>query len=151
MAKKIDRDKIQEESRNSGGIYQPEKDSVSEETMDLSNKSREKTVTTLKKPVVNTDKRPGENVEKSSGPVGLDIGTSHIVAAQNSRNYVSAIQDLNAFFTVTNAKFAKEILSQKKIKFYENSSLNTNHTFNVGELKYAYKTFNYLFRYTTTY
>jgi hypothetical protein len=109
MADKKEYENLKEESKKSG------------ENKELSSKPREKTVTKLKKPVVNNEKGSDENVERSSGPVGLDIGTSHIVAAQNNRNYVSAYQDLNAFFTVPNAKFAKEILSQKRIKFYENS------------------------------
>jgi len=121
MAKEIDHDGVQRKSNKSEGLSQPGKGSNSDETTNLSGKSREKTAVKLKNPVENTNKRVGEGVERSYGPVGLDIGTSHIVAAQNNRNYLSATQDLNAFFTVPNAKFAKEILSQKKIKFYENS------------------------------
>lgn len=81
-------------------------------------KRMEKAVKTSKKPVY-TREKDGEDAESPKGPVGLDIGTSHIVAAQNKRNYVNLVQELNAFFTVPSAKFAKEILNQKNIKFYE--------------------------------
>jgi len=114
-------DNGQEESGSLGGLHHPEKGYASAESRTKADRSPKKIVATLKKPVINTAKGAGEDVERSSGPVGLDVGTSHIVAAQNNRNYVHAIQDLNAFFTVPNAKFAKDILSQKKIKFYENA------------------------------
>lgn len=71
------------------------------------------------KPAVTTGTMTGESAERPKGPVGLDIGTSHIVAAQSKRNYAETIQELNAFFTVPNAKFAREILNQKKITYYE--------------------------------
>jgi len=65
------------------------------------------------------EKVSGEDAESPKGPVGLDIGTSHIVVAQNKRNYVETIEELNAFFTVPNAKFAKDILNQKEVTYYE--------------------------------
>ena len=116
-----DSDNIQEESSTLGGLHPPGKSSVSTESRIEAGRLPNKKVATLNKPVVNTKKITGEDVERTSGPVGLDVGTSHIVAAQNNRNYVNSIQDLNAFFTVPNAKFAKKILSQKEIKFYENA------------------------------
>jgi hypothetical protein len=73
----------------------------------------------LQKPMVTKEKVIGEDVESPKGPVGLDIGTSHIVAAQNKRNYIETIQELNAFFTVPNPKFAKDILRQKEVMHYE--------------------------------
>lgn len=121
MADAKNYDNSQEESSTLGGLHPPENGSASAESRTKAGRSPNKKIAALKKPVVNTKKRAGEDVEKSSGPVGLDVGTSHIVAAQNNRNYVNAIQDLNAFFTVPNAKFAKNILSQKEIKFYENA------------------------------
>ncbi len=121
MADAKDYDNSQEESSALEGLHPPEKHSASAESRTKAGGSPNKKVATLKKPVVKTKKGAGENLERSSGPVGLDVGTSHIVAAQNNRNYVNSIQDLNAFFTVPNAKFAKNILSQKEIKFYENA------------------------------
>ena len=70
-------------------------------------------------PPVSKGAVPRENVERSKGPVGLDIGTSHIVVGQSKHNYVETIQELNAFFTVPNAKFAENILRQKEITYYE--------------------------------
>ena len=61
----------------------------------------------------------GEDAESPKGPVGLDIGTTHIVLAQNKPNYIETIQDLNAFFTVPSAKFAEQILDQKEVMYYE--------------------------------
>jgi hypothetical protein len=69
---------------------------------------------------VSMAKEKGNGTKLPIGPVGLDVGTSHIVSAYNQQNYVYSVQDLNAFFTVPNAKFAKTILSQKEIKYYEN-------------------------------
>jgi hypothetical protein len=121
MADEKDHNNSQEEKRASEGNNASGKGSASEQSMASSNQSIKKTVT-LKKPDYNTQKGNDGDVEKSSGPVGLDIGTSHIVAAQDIHNHVYSTQDLNAFFTVPNAKFAKDILSQRKIKFYETSS-----------------------------
>ena len=81
-------------------------------------KRMKKAVKTSKKPVY-TKGKGDEDAESPKGPVGLDIGTSHIVVAQNKRNYVNLVQELNAFFTVPSAKFAREILNQKDVKFYE--------------------------------
>lgn len=69
--------------------------------------------------VFTREKKFGEEAESPAGPVGLDIGTSHVVLAQNKRSYVETVQELNAFFTVPNARFAKDILSQRDISFYE--------------------------------
>lgn len=69
--------------------------------------------------VITREKIAGEEAETPTGPVGLDIGTSHIVMAQKKRSYMETVQELNAFFTVPNAKFARDILTQKNISFYE--------------------------------
>ncbi len=111
MADKKDSDKNQEESGTLGGRHHSENDSASAKSRTTSGRSAKKIAMTLKKPVLNNEERDGEDEGRSSGPVGLDVGTSHIVAAQNKRNFVHSIQDLNAFFTVPNAKFAKNILS----------------------------------------
>ena len=121
MADKKDYDNAQEELSTLGGLDPQAKASTSAASGTEAGRQPKKAVATLKKPLVSTEKGAGEEVERPTGPVGLDVGTSHIVAAQNKLNYVYSVQDLNAFFTVPNAKFAKEILSQKKIKFYENA------------------------------
>jgi len=79
----------------------------------------EKAAAASQKPMVTKEKVIGEDAESPKGPVGLDIGTSHVVVAQNKRNYIETIQELNAFFTVPSAKFAKGILNQKEVMYYE--------------------------------
>lgn len=69
--------------------------------------------------VVTREDMEREKVKSPTGPVGLDIGTSHIVLAQHQSGYVETVQELNAFFTVPNAKFAKDILMQNNVTFYE--------------------------------
>ena len=71
------------------------------------------------KSVVRKEKAIGEDAESPKGPVGVDIGTSHIVLAQDKRKYIETIRDLNAFFTIPSAKFAEQILNQKEITYYE--------------------------------
>ena len=39
--------------------------------------------------------------------------------AKNKRNYIETVEELNAFFTVPNAKFAKDILNQREVTYYE--------------------------------
>jgi len=70
-------------------------------------------------PVVRRKKVIGEDAEIPTGPVGLDIGTSHIVVAQDKRKQIETIRDLNAFFTVPNVKFAEQILDQREVTYYE--------------------------------
>ncbi len=79
----------------------------------------EKAAAASQKPMVPKEKVIGEDAESPKGPVGLDIGTSHVVVAQNKHNYIETIQELNAFFTVPSAKFAKDILNQKQVMYYE--------------------------------
>lgn len=74
---------------------------------------------TSRKKVVSSEKKSGVDALSPNGPVGLDVGTSHIVVAQNKRDYVNTVQELNAFFTVPNAKFAADILNQKNVRYYE--------------------------------
>ncbi|MBF0226365.1 MAG: hypothetical protein HQK76_13000 [Desulfobacterales bacterium] len=57
------------------------------------------------------------------GPVGLDVGTSHVVVAQNERNHVDTIKQLNAFFTIPKSKFAKSILEKNNILHFELDNL----------------------------
>jgi len=65
------------------------------------------------------DKEEGEISEIPFGPVGLDIGTSHIIVAQNEKDYIKSTNQLNAFFTIPYSKFAKSILVKNNIFFYE--------------------------------
>ena len=120
MAEEKNYDNLQERLSTLGGLHLPANASAQAASRAQTDKKSEKPVEASNKPVVSTEKGTGDDGERPTGPVGLDIGTSHIVVAQNKRNYVHSVQDLNAFFTVPNEKFAKDILSQKKIKFYEN-------------------------------
>jgi len=79
----------------------------------------EKAVETSQKSVVARKKPIGEDAERPKGPVGLDIGTTHIIVAQNKPREIYSIRELNAFFTLPKVKFAKQILKEKEIKYYE--------------------------------
>ena len=110
----------QEQLSTLGGVNPSKNASAHAESGAQADKRIEKAAEASKKLVVSKEKENGDDMERPVGPVGLDVGTSHIVAALNKHNYVYSVQDLNAFFTVPNAKFAKNILSQKEIKYYEN-------------------------------
>nr|MBF0221042.1 hypothetical protein [Desulfobulbaceae bacterium] len=72
-----------------------------------------------KKAVVSREKEIGESAEIPKGPVGLDIGTSHIVMAQNKGRQIHTVKQLNAFFTIPYSKFTKKILVENDVSFYE--------------------------------
>jgi len=76
-----------------------------------------------KKIVVSREKEIGESAEYPKGPVGLDIGTSHIVMAQNKGKQIQTVKQLNAFFTIPYSKFTKKILVENDISFYEKDDL----------------------------
>lgn len=71
------------------------------------------------KMVVSREKEIGEEAEKPTGPIGLDIGTSHIVMSQNKGKNIYTVKQLNAFFTVPYSKFTKKILVENNITFLE--------------------------------
>jgi hypothetical protein len=62
-----------------------------------------------------------EKPEVYGGPIGLDVGTSNIVMAQNKGNRISVMKQLNAFFTIPQSKFTRQILEQNEIAFFEHS------------------------------
>ncbi|NOX25371.1 MAG: hypothetical protein GXP59_04540 [Deltaproteobacteria bacterium] len=76
-----------------------------------------------KKVVVSREKEIGESAEYPRGPVGLDIGTSHVVMAQNKGKQIQTVKQLNAFFTIPYSKFTKKILLENDISFYEKDDL----------------------------
>jgi hypothetical protein len=76
-----------------------------------------------KKVVISREKEIGESAEYPKGPVGLDIGTSHIVMAQNKGKQIQTVKQLNAFFTIPYSKFTKKILVENDITFYEKDDL----------------------------
>jgi hypothetical protein len=71
------------------------------------------------KTVVSREKEIGEAAEQPNGPVGLDIGTSHIVMAQNQGKNVQTVKQLNAFFTIPQSPFTKKILEGNNVNFFE--------------------------------
>ena len=71
------------------------------------------------KMVVSREKEIGEEAEKPTGPIGLDIGTSHIVMSQNKGKNIYTVKQLNAFFTVPYSKFTKKILVENDVTFLE--------------------------------
>ena len=79
----------------------------------------EKLVEATQKSVVANEEPIGKTAGPLEGPVGLDIGTSHIIIAQNKGRDINTTKELNAFFTLPTGKFAKQILNQKEIKYYE--------------------------------
>jgi hypothetical protein len=80
-------------------------------------------VVASQKSTVATEKDIGEGPESATGPVGLDVGTSHIVAAHNRLNHIHTVKQLNAFFTVPVSKFSSSILRQHGIMFFERNGL----------------------------
>ncbi|NVM23210.1 MAG: hypothetical protein HWN68_15670 [Desulfobacterales bacterium] len=83
----------------------------------------EKAKEATEKPVTAKEKGIGEGAESPGGPVGLDIGTSHIVAAQEKGAHIQAVKQVNAFFAVPKSKFSKGILNRNQVMYYERGDL----------------------------
>ncbi|MBF0319565.1 MAG: hypothetical protein HQL01_07170 [Nitrospirae bacterium] len=79
----------------------------------------ESAVRAAQKPIISQDREYGAEPESPWGPVGLDVGTSNIVMAQNKGNKIQMIKQLNAFFTIPQSKFTKQILTQNNVMFFE--------------------------------
>ena len=71
------------------------------------------------KSVVSREKEVGEDAERPRGPAGLDIGTSHIIMAQNKGKQINTVKQLNAFFTIPTSQFTKKILKENEVNFFE--------------------------------
>ncbi len=93
------------------------------ESVTSDEKQMEKVREATQKPVVATDKELGQKADRPSGPVGLDIGTSNIVAAQNKADHIDVVKQLNAFFTMPKSKFAETILTNNEVLYYESGGL----------------------------
>ncbi|MFC1591617.1 hypothetical protein ACFL43_03735 [Thermodesulfobacteriota bacterium] len=65
-----------------------------------------------------TKQRDGD-AGKLSGPVGLDIGTTRIVVAQNNCKSTKTFAQLNAFFTVPYSPIMKRTLEKDAISFID--------------------------------
>jgi len=83
----------------------------------------ENAIEASQKAVVSREKEVGESAELPHGPVGLDIGTSHIVMSQNKGKYIKTVKQLNAFFTIPLSKFTKKILIENRVSFFEKNNL----------------------------
>lgn len=75
------------------------------------------------KPIVATEKEVGQEADRPAGPVGIDIGTAHIAVAQNQRNHIHLVKQLNAFFTVPQSNFTRKILRENEVTFFEQDGL----------------------------
>ena len=76
----------------------------------------------LKKPAPRTKTRAKAPARKrptqSNGkPIGLDLGTSTVVAARQNGRGVRASTELNAFIELPTSRFTEQILDQNKIDF----------------------------------
>lgn len=99
----------------------PTKHNVKQESKTMANdlENVDTAIEASKKAVVSREKEIGESAEIPKGPVGLDIGTSHIVMAQNKGRQIHTVKQLNAFFTIPYSKFTKKILVENDVSFYE--------------------------------
>ncbi|MBF0541029.1 MAG: hypothetical protein HQK91_06230 [Nitrospirae bacterium] len=68
----------------------------------------------------NAEQAEGKKIPNvTTGPVGLDIGTSHVVSAFKKGESLKTFKQLNAFFTIPASNFTKDILAQNNIMFFE--------------------------------
>jgi len=93
----------------------PALDGKAEKRVEKAVEASQKSVVTREKPIGEA----AENLKGPVGPVGLDIGTSHIIVAQNKLRDIHLTRELNAFFTVPVGRFSRQILNQKEIHYYE--------------------------------
>jgi hypothetical protein len=89
----------------------------------MNDQQMKKAIEATHKPVVASEKEKGEKASRPMGPVGLDIGTSHIVSAQNRAEHIDVVKQLNAFFTVPKSKFAEDILTNNDVLYFESDGL----------------------------
>ncbi|MBF0541030.1 MAG: hypothetical protein HQK91_06235 [Nitrospirae bacterium] len=78
---------------------------------------------TSDKPLISDEMGITKSIEATIGPVGLDIGTSHIVLAVDNGNHIKTTKQLNAFFTVPATNITKKTLTNKNILFFESNQL----------------------------
>lgn len=60
--------------------------------------------------------------EATAGPIGIDVGTSNIVMARNKNAKINITKQQNAFFTIPQSKFTKQILVQNEVVFFEHNN-----------------------------
>ena len=71
-----------------------------------------------KKPTL-PEKKPAQKPNVTTGPVGLDIGTSHIVVATQDANSIAIKTELNAFYPVELSKITNKTLKAQGVPFFE--------------------------------
>ena len=59
-----------------------------------------------------------DELDKTGAPMGLDVGTSKVVAARRSAKGVETAGQLNAFIPVPYSRFTENTLSQNDIAYY---------------------------------
>lgn len=79
----------------------------------------DKVIKVSKKKVISQEKEVGEPATQPRGPIGLDIGTSHLVMAQSEGKKILTTKQLNAFFTIPFSKFTQSILQKNDISFFK--------------------------------
>ena len=106
-------------------------DAISLETgRDIKNKSphiSDETIESLglKPPIVQEpapDTAPahtGQQAGLVKGPVGIDIGTTSVVVAQNNCKSVRTVRQMNAFFAMPVSKMVKKTLKKNSIDFFD--------------------------------
>ncbi|KJU82968.1 magnetosome protein Mad28-1 [Candidatus Magnetobacterium bavaricum] len=83
----------------------------------------ERTSVPERAPMPEPSRSVSTDTESPKGPVGLDLGTSNIVMAQNKGGDLHIAKQLNAFFPVVQSKFTKKILTQNNVLFVEKNKL----------------------------
>ena len=58
-------------------------------------------------------------IEGLKGPIGIDIGTTNIVVAQNNCKSIGTVKQLNAFFAIPYSKIIKQALLKEYVNFID--------------------------------
>jgi hypothetical protein len=61
------------------------------------------------------EERIDDLVKAGANPMGLDVGTSKVVAARKKGKEIEAVSQLNAFIAVPYSRFTETILGQNDI------------------------------------
>ncbi len=64
------------------------------------------------------EERIDDLIKSGANPLGLDVGTSKVVAARRKGKDVDAVSELNAFIPVPYAKVTEALLGQNQIAYY---------------------------------
>jgi actin-like ATPase involved in cell morphogenesis len=69
------------------------------------------------------DERIDDLIKAGANPLGLDVGTSKVVAARRKGKEVEAVSDLNAFIPVPYAKVTEALLGTNQIAYYRDGDV----------------------------